>query len=167
MQARKASSLTEAEEGWEICAADPRYILSTASSLCISPLDFPAAVLLPERGLVWCFRSFADAQDDNALSSDPSLRLAASFRMTRQQLQDDKVTATSGMTKTLQFKMTRERPNDSGPSQIGQPRVHISRDRSRPRERLRQDGRANGELVRRVGAMRNSVRAFRQLFLAL
>ena len=64
--------------------------------------------------------------------------------------------------------MTRERPNDSGPSQIGQPRVHISRDRPRLRERLRQDERTNDELVRRVdGAKRSSVSAFRQLFLAL
>ncbi|MBO8451466.1 MAG: hypothetical protein IAC06_01090 [Bacteroidetes bacterium] len=33
----------------EICAADPRYMLSTASSLCISPLDSPAAVRFADR----------------------------------------------------------------------------------------------------------------------
>lgn len=64
--------------------------------------------------------------------------------------------------------MTRERPNDSGPSHIGQLRG-ISRVTGRGFvSGSRQDGRANGELVRRVdGAKRNSVRAFRQLFLAL
>ena len=37
IQAETASALAEAEGGQEICAADPQYTLSVASSLCISP----------------------------------------------------------------------------------------------------------------------------------
>ena len=57
----------------EICAADPRYTLSTASSGCISPLESPAAA-----------RCVRDREPVGA--PDPSLRLAASSMVTRKRL---------------------------------------------------------------------------------
>ena len=54
----------------EICAADPRYTLSTASSGCISPLGIIAGCQCGEA--VWCSRSFTPPP--------------AAFRMTRDRL---------------------------------------------------------------------------------
>ena len=54
----------------EICAADPRYTLSTASSGCISLLKLQTAVNV----------------EDQCGASDPSLRLTAQLRMTESQL---------------------------------------------------------------------------------